>query len=178
MLFLIWCPLSDKYRNIPNFELLRKAELTKARVDEAVPAAAAAPQQPLSTDAGGEAESGAEQTHQHVAHADVQQQHVHRCPQLFEFAKQQQHNEVVQEAESHDEAQHHGQHHKARRGELRRARRRVQQLSVIAQVEAVIQTSLARKHAAVHSVHQFLFTLELASLGSAGHIAQLESLRV
>lgn len=113
-------------------------ELTKAGVDEAVPAAAAAPQQPLPTNTGGEAESGAEQTHQHVTDADVQQQHVHRCSQLLEFAKQKQHNEVVQEAKSHDEAQHHGQHDEARRGEPPLARRRVHQLPVIAQVEAVI----------------------------------------
>lgn len=125
-------------------------DLTKAGVDEAVPVAATAPQQPLSTNTGGEAESGAEQTHQHVTDADVQQQHVHRRPQLLEFTKQEQDDKVVEKAESHDEAQHHGQHYKAGAGELRRARRRVQQ-QLIAQVEAVVQTRLTRKHLGVHS---------------------------
>lgn len=133
--------------------------LTKAGVDEAVPAAAAAPQQPLPANTGGETESGSEQTHQHVADADVQQHHVHRCSQLLEFAKQQEHDEVVQEAESHDEAQHHGEHDEAGRGELPPARRRVHQLPVIAQVEAVIQTGLTRKHPALHS-SELVFTLE------------------
>lgn len=93
-------------------------ELTEAGVDEAVPVAAAGSQQPPSTDARGEAECGAEHTHQHVADTYVQQQHVHRCPQLLEFAKEQKDNEVVEEAKSHDGAQRHGQHRKARRREL------------------------------------------------------------
>lgn len=130
---------------------VKRAQLTEAGVDEAVPAAAAAPQQPPPPNAGRETQSGSEQTHQHVADADVQQQHVHRRAQFLEFAEQEQHNKVVEEAEGHDEAQHHGQHDEARRGQLRPARRRVQQLPVIAQVEAEIQTSLTRKHAALHS---------------------------
>lgn len=115
-----------------------RRELTKAGVDEAVPAAAAAPQQPLPANTGGETESGSEQTHQHVADTDVEQQHVHRCSQLLEFAEEQKHNEVVQKAEGHDKAQHHGEHDEARRGELPPARWRIQQLPVIAQVEAII----------------------------------------
>lgn len=134
-------------------------ELTKAGVDEAVPAAASGTQEPLSTNTGGETESGAEQTHQHVAHTDVQEQHVDRCSQFLEFAKEKQDNEVVQEAESHDEAQHHGQHYETRRGELPPSRRHVLQSPIIAQVEAVIQTILTRKHPAVHS-SELLFTLE------------------
>lgn len=133
--------------------------LTKAGVDEAVPAAATAPQQPPPANTGGETESGSEQTHQHVADTDVQQHHVHRRPQLLEFAKQKKHDEVVQEAESHDEAQHHGKYDEARLGELRPARRSVRQLPVIAQVEAVIQTSLPRKHPALHQ-SELVFTLE------------------
>lgn len=125
-----------------------KKELTEAGVDEAVPAAAAAPQQPPSADARREAEGGAEHAHQHVAHAYVQQQHVHRRPQLLEFAKEQKDDEVVEEAKSHDGAQRHGQHRKARGGELS-VRLRVRQLPVIAQVEAVIQTIRIRKHPAV-----------------------------
>lgn len=135
-------------------------ELTKARVDEAVPAAASSTQQPLSTNTGGETESGAEQTHQHVAHTDVQQQHVDRCSQFLEFAKEKQDNKVVQEAESHDEAQHHGQHYEARGRELPPSRRRVLPSPIIAQVEAIIQTILTRKHPAIHS-SELVFTLEL-----------------
>lgn len=124
---------------------------TKAGVDEAVPAAAAAPQQPLPADTRGEAERGSEQTHQHVTDADVQQQHVHRRPQLFELAEEEQHDEVVEEAESHDEAQHHGQHHEARGREFGGARRRVQDLLIIAQVQAVVQIILTGKHTVIHS---------------------------
>lgn len=134
-------------------------KLTKAGVDEAVPVAAAAPQQPLPTDTGSETERGAEQTHQHVTDTDVQQHHVHRCSQLLELAKQKQHDEVVQETKSHDEAKHHGQHGEARRGELPLARRLVHQIPLIAQVETIIQTSLTRKHSAVHS-SELVFTLE------------------
>lgn len=137
----------------------RTEKRTKAGVDEAVPAAAAGAQQPLPTDTRGEAKSGAEQTHQHVTDANVQQQHVNRRPQLLEFAEQKQDDEVVQEAKSHDEAQHHGQHNKTSRGQVPFARRRVHWLPVIAQVEAVVQTSLTRKHAAVHS-SELDFTLE------------------
>lgn len=77
-------------------------ELTKAGVDESVPTAAAATQQPATSDAGRKAERGAEEAHQHVAHADIQQQHVHRRPQLLEFTEQNQHNKVVEETEGHD----------------------------------------------------------------------------
>lgn len=140
-------------------------QLTEAGVDEAVPAAAAAPQQPPPPNAGRETESGSEQTHQHVADADVQQQHVHRRAQFLEFAEQQQHNEVVEEAEDHYEAQDHGQHDEARRGQLSSARRRVPQLPVIAQVEAVIQSCLTRKHVALHSSEPGS-TLRLWHLGS------------
>lgn len=136
-----------------------KGRRTKAGVDEAVPAAAAAPQQPPPPDAGGEAERGSEQTHQHVADADVQQQHVHRRPQLLEFAKQDEHDEVVEEAEGHDEAQHHGQHDEARLRELGGARGGVVRLPVIALVEAEVESSLTGKHPAVHS-SDFVLTLE------------------
>lgn len=132
---------------------------TEAGVDESVPAAAAAPQQPPPADTGGEAQRGAEQTHQHVADADVQQQHVDGRPQLLEFAEEEQHHEVVEEAKSHDEAQHHGQDYEARRGEAVPGRRRVHQPLAIAQVEAVIQTSLTGKHPAVNS-SELVLTLE------------------
>lgn len=140
-------------------------QLTEAGVDEAVPAAAAAPQQPPPPNAGRETESGSEQAHQHVTDADVQQQHVHRRAQFLEFAEQQQHNKVVEEAEGHDEAQHHGQHDEAGRGQLPPARRRVPQLPVIAQVKAGVQSSLARKHAALHASEPGS-TLRLWHLGS------------
>lgn len=141
------------------------SQLTEAGVDEAVPAAAAAPKQPPPANAGRETQSGSEQTHQHVADADVQQQHVHRRAQLLEFAEQQQHNKVVEEAEGHDEAQDHGQHDEARRGQLRSARRRVPQRPLIAQVKAGVQSSLTRKHAALHSSEPGS-TLRLWHLGS------------
>ena len=140
-------------------------QLTEAGVDEAVPAAADAPQQPPPPNAGRKTESGPEQTYQHVADADVQQQHVHRRAQLLEFAEQQQHNEVVEEAEGHYEAQDHGQHDEARRGKLPSARRRVAQIPAIAQVKAVIQSRLTRKHAALHSSEPGS-TLRLWHLGS------------
>lgn len=120
--------------------------LTKAGVDEAVPAAAGATQQPLAADAGRKAERGAEQAHQHVAHADIEEHHVDRRAQLLEFAEEEEHDEVVEEAESHDKAQHHGEHDEARSGELAVARRRLQQPPVIAQVEAVVETGLTREH--------------------------------
>lgn len=126
--------------------------LTKAGVDEAVPAAAAAPQQPPAPDTGGEAEGGAEQTHQHVTDADVQQQHVHRRPQFLEFAKQKQHDEVVEDAKSHDEAQYHGEHDETGgRQPPSGFIVLVHQLHVIALVKAVIQSILTRKHPAVHA---------------------------
>lgn len=131
--------------------MFEKQGLTEAGVDEAVPAAAPAAQQPPPADAGGEAERGPEQTHQHVADADVQQQHVHRSPQLLELAEQQQDDEVVQEAEGHDEAQRRGQHHEARRGQLG-----VPLRALI----ALVQSRLHGKHAAVHSSKVLDFTLE------------------
>lgn len=158
--------VSSRFVKRPDFK--RIPQLTEAGVDEAVPAAAAAPQQPPPADAGREAESGSEQAHQHVADADVQQQHVHRRAQLLEFAEEQQDDKVVEEAEGHDEAQNHGQHDEARRGQLPPGRRRVQQLPVIAQVEAVIQTSLTGKHAALHSS-------EPGSTFGVGHFSHLWS---
>lgn len=143
----------------------KTTQLTEAGVDEAVPAAADAPQQPPPPNAGRETESGSEQTHQHVADADVQQQHVHRRAQFLEFAEQQQHNKVVEEAEGHYEAQDHGQHDEARRGQLPSAGRRVPQLPVIAQVKAGIESRLTRKHAALHSSEPGS-TLRLCHLGS------------
>lgn len=85
--------VSWESRHLPSDK--KYEELTKAGVDEAVPAAAAGSQQPPSTNARREAECGAENTHQHVADTYVQQQHVHRRPQLLEFAKEQKDNEVV-----------------------------------------------------------------------------------
>lgn len=55
------------YEKVVTCQVSENEELTKAGVDEAVPVAAAGSQQPLSTNAGSEAECGAEHTHQHVA---------------------------------------------------------------------------------------------------------------
>lgn len=140
-------------------EEARQEELTEAGVDEAVPAAAPAAQQPPPADAGGEAERGSEQTHQHVAHADVQQQHVHRSPQLLELAEQQQDDEVVQEAEGHNEAQRHRQNHEARRGEPG-VGRGVRRRALTALVQAAVQSSLDGKRPAVHSSKVVDFTLQ------------------
>lgn len=76
-----------------------------------------AAQEPLSLDTGGEAERGAEHAHQHVAHADVEQEHVDRGTQLLELAEEEQYDEVVEEAEGHDQAQKHGEHDEASPGQ-------------------------------------------------------------
>lgn len=76
-----------------------------------------AAQEPLSLDTGGEAERGAEHAHQHVAHADVEQEHVDRSTQSFKLAEEEQYDEVVEEAEGHDQAQEHGEHDEASPGE-------------------------------------------------------------
>lgn len=165
----MWEIFVQVMRSVTCAELSVKVDRrTKAGVDEAVPAAAAAAQQPPPPDAGGEAERGSEQTHQHVADADVQQQHVHRRPQLLEFAKQDEHDKVVEEAEGHDEAQHHGQHDEARLRELRGARGSVLQLPVIALVEAEVESSLTGKHPAVHS-SDFVLTFEQWGGGRQSH---------
>lgn len=62
--------------------------LTKAWVDESVPHAPVSPHQPPAADTGREAERGAEQTHEHVTHTDVEQKHVHGSSQGLEFTKQ------------------------------------------------------------------------------------------
>ena len=86
------------------------APLTEAGVDEAVPHAAVAAVQPAAPQAGGEAECGAACADQHVADADVEQQHVDGGPQRLEAAEQHQNQQVVEEAEHHDGAQEHRHH--------------------------------------------------------------------
>ncbi len=88
-------------------DLFRSKRLTEARVDEAVPHAAVTAVQPASSQAGGEAERRAAHADQHVADADVEQQHVDGGPQRLEAAEQNQDQQVVEEAEHHDGAKKH-----------------------------------------------------------------------
>lgn len=89
---------------------LLSSVLTEAGVNEAVPHAAPLAHEPAAAQARGEAKRGPEHAHQHVAHADVQQEQVHRRAQRLELAKEHEHQQVVEEAEGHDEAQDDGHH--------------------------------------------------------------------
>lgn len=85
-------------------------ELTQTRVDEAVPHAACAPEQPAALRAGGEAEGGPQRADQQVAGRDAHQQQVHGRAQRPVAAEQRQHQQVAEEAEGADEAEAHGDH--------------------------------------------------------------------
>lgn len=83
---------------------------TETGVDEAVPHASVSPDQPPSTEAGSEAQRGAEYADQHVADADVEKKHIHRSPQCLELAEEDEDDEVAKKAKNHDQSQKHRHH--------------------------------------------------------------------
>jgi len=95
---------------------------TQARVDEAVPHAARAPQQPAPLRARGEAERRAEHAHEQVAHGDAREHAVDRRAQRAVAAEERERREVVEEAQRADDRETHGHHHVARARERERDR--------------------------------------------------------
>lgn len=85
--------------------------LTKEGVGEAVPPAAVLSNEPAAAQAGGEAEGGPEDAHEHVAHADVQQDEVDGGPQGAKLREGEQSQDVVHDPRDQNEAEenrHHG----------------------------------------------------------------------
>lgn len=75
----------------------RRRILTQTCVDEAVPNASGASDQPPALGAGREAERGPQNADQQVAHRDAHQQQVHGRAQSSVPAEQRQHQEVTEE---------------------------------------------------------------------------------
>lgn len=101
----------------------RKAPLTQTGVDEPVPNAPRAADQPPPLRAGGEAEGRPEHGDQQVADGDADQQQVHGRAQSPVPAEQRQHQEVGEEPEGADEAQAHRHHQVSARAQGRRRQR-------------------------------------------------------
>lgn len=89
--------------------------LTQTRVDESVPNASGASDQPAPLRAGREAERGPEHADQQVAHGDAHQQQVHGRAQSPVPAEQREHQQVAEEAARADRAKAH-RHHQVPRG--------------------------------------------------------------
>lgn len=77
--------------------------LTEQCVGETVPQAPIVPSQPLATYAGSKAERSTEDTDEHVAGADVNQQEIHGSLQSGKAWKHQENKEVTEEAQDKDE---------------------------------------------------------------------------
>lgn len=79
-------------------------QLTQEWIDETVPHASRAPDEPATLRTGGEAERSAEDADQQIAHWDADQKTVHRRAQHFVATEQDEHERVVEKAESSDES--------------------------------------------------------------------------
>lgn len=84
--------------------------LTKQGVCEAVPHASSFPNEPPSLRAGGEAERSPQHANQQVADGNVNQEQVDGRPQHLVAAEENEHQQVVEQSESADEAQAHSHH--------------------------------------------------------------------
>lgn len=84
--------------------------LTQEWIDEAIPHASRAPDEPPALRAGGEAERGAEDAHQQITHWDAHQKIVHGRAQQFVATEQDENERVVEKPESSDEPKAHGDH--------------------------------------------------------------------
>lgn len=92
-----------------------RVTLTQTRVDESVPNASGASDQPAPLRAGREAEGGPEHADQQVAHGDAHQQQVHGRAQNPVPAEQREHQQVAEKAARADQAEAH-RHHQVPRG--------------------------------------------------------------
>lgn len=97
----------------------RKHLLTQTCVNEPVPHAPSASDQPPPLGAGREAERGAQHADQQVAPRDAHQQEVHGRAQSPVPAEQREHQEVTEEPEGADEAEAHRHHQVPRRAQGR-----------------------------------------------------------
>lgn len=106
----------------------RKCLHTQTGVNETVPNAPRASDQPSPLGAGREAERGAQHADQQVARRDADQQEVHRRAQRPVPTEQRQHQKVAEERGGADEAEAHRHHPVARRAQGRRRERNGQLL--------------------------------------------------
>ncbi len=84
--------------------------LTQEWIDEAVPHASRASDEPPALRTGGEAERSAEDAHQQITHRDAHQKIVHGRAQHFVATEQDENERVVEKPKSSDESEAHRDH--------------------------------------------------------------------